>query len=55
MRLFDYTAHLNEKGLPVLVMTIEVPLELGILEIPDDVRYFIEALIKNKLAEKKND
>ena len=55
MRLFDYTAHLNEKGLPVLVMTIEVPLELGMLEIPDEVRYLFDALIKNKLAEKKND
>lgn len=55
MRLFDYTAHLNEKGLPVLVMTIEIPLELGILEVPDEVRYFIETLIKAKIAEGKND
>lgn len=55
MRLFDYTANLNEKGLPVLVMTIEVPLELGILEIPDEVRYFIEGMIKKKLAEEKSD
>lgn len=55
MRLFDYTAHLNEKGLPVLVVTIEIPLELGILAVPDEVRYFIENLIKEKAAEGKND
>ena len=55
MRLFDYPAHLNEKGLPVLVMTREIPLELGILEIPDEVRYFIEGMIKAKVAEGKDD
>jgi hypothetical protein len=28
MRLVDYTAHVDENGLPVLVMTIEVPVEI---------------------------
>ena len=55
MKLLDHAAHLNEKGLPVLVMTIEIPLELGILEIPDEVRYFIEGMIKATVAEGKDD
>ncbi len=55
MRLIGYTAHINEDGLPVLVMTIEVPVEVDVLGVPDEVRYVLNNLIRSKLSEKKND
>ena len=55
MRLFDYTSHINEDGFPVLVLTIEVPLSVDIFSVPDEVRLFLDSLVKNKLAEKRND
>lgn len=55
MRLFDYTAHINEDGLPVLVMTIEVPLSVNMLTVPDELRHAIEDLIGSAMKGKKND
>jgi hypothetical protein len=55
MRLIGYTAHVDENGLPVLVMTIEVPVGIDVLAVPDEVRYVLNNLIRSKLPEKKND
>jgi len=53
MRLFDYTAHINENGHPVLVLTIEV--SINMFTIPDELRLAIEDLIGSamKKAEEK--
>jgi len=53
MRLFDYTAHINEDGKPVLVLTIEVPLSIDLFEVPDELRHAIDALIKKGTVEKE--
>lgn len=55
MRLVDYTAHVDENGLPVLVMTIEVPVEIDVLGVPDEVRHVLNNLLRSKLPGKKND
>ena len=55
MRLFDYTAHNNEDGKPVLVLTIEVPLAIDLFDVPDELRHAIDALIKKGPVGKKND
>jgi hypothetical protein len=55
MRLFDYTAHINEDGKPVLVLTIEVPLSIDLFDVPDELRHAIDKLIKKGTVEKRND
>lgn len=53
MRLFDYTAHINEQGEPVMVLTIEVPLSINMLAIPDELRLAIEDLIGSAMKKSK--
>lgn len=55
MRLIGYSAHVDENGIPVLVMTIEVPVEIDVFAVPDEVRYVLNNLIRSKLPEKKSD
>lgn len=57
MRVIDRAVQYNEHGVPVELITLEIPLAHDIYETPDELLNFLERVRKEKFMDKliKND
>ena len=54
MRVIDRAVQYNEHGIPVELITLEIPLVHDSYETPDELRHFLEKVREKKIMDELN-